>query len=386
MAIPQLDMLTTGTSILEKWRISDNGYFFHPDQLVGLYNTTRVLYGCQQVAVRFTSGVSTVVDLLNYPPDPNTKVADATLRLLARSAHASSVFTDAIQQHQHQSQSCLVLSSPYPLPRFRLATLLGELDSEDRSALLSFVWYLGGLTCVRGKPGVLAIPNATAREEIMVEARSLFDWMPRNPQSYRDAVLSLFKTPPQAYILCKLVQEHQFQPLKDNQVVHNNEAAVLQAFLAAFILPFEFSGAEPEFRVSPRHSTPHAPGMAIDLVELRGGKCVALEFMNVLSWYIMSIPGGRKRPFADFSSGSWQMQTSWSREIATLDDKELLECRILQHTDQVSLESLVIDKKKTVLEKYYDKLALSQHSGQLHSVWVICRVGLHRVYCSEVKP
>ncbi len=97
--------------------------------------------------------------------------------------------------------------------------------------------------------------------------------------------------------------------------------------------------------------------------------------MNVLSCYIMSIPGGRKRPFADFSSSSWQMQTSWSREIATLDDKELLECRILQHTDLVSLESLVIDMKKSVLEKYYDKLALSAQRSVAFCVgYMSCRI------------
>lgn len=78
-------------------------------------------------------------------------------------------------------------------------------------------------------------------------------------QSYREAVAALFKTPSQAESLCQLIQNNHFPPLKDNQVVHNNEEAVLQAFFAAIILPFKFSGAT---GIPSSRPVPNTPGLA----------------------------------------------------------------------------------------------------------------------------
>jgi hypothetical protein len=394
LAVPQLGD-AMAKKIVEQWRWADNGYHFHFQQKVGVYNTARIMYGCIHVAKKYAGGARKVLDLLSFAPDPNTKAADATLQLLARSPHAASVFVDALDrtaESKTASRLKLTGSNGYPLPRFRLGDLLGELDPADgdRSALLSFLWYLGGLTCVPGQKGQLKVPNKTARGEILQEARKFFNWLPAAPDTYRQAIAALFGSSSDAAPLCRLVQQHQFAALKDNQVQHNNEAAVLQAFLAACVLPFAWdSTAEPECRVDP-HQPPNVPGKAIDLVVSKGGKRVAFEFMNVLAWNVFEMPasGGAslKRPAAAFKRSTWQDQTKWSKQILNLDDDAVWRCSIydIELKRQVSLETLVNTKKTSAKAKYGAQLQGSAHAGRLHAIWVVCRVGLHRVVWRQV--
>lgn len=382
VAAPLLDKSTVN-AIIERWRQSDDGYFFHPDQSCGgLYNTTRVLYGCKEVAFLHARGLRTADELLSYPPDPNTKVADATLMMLARSSHGPSLFVDALHR---SGQSRLRLSQEYPLPRFRLESLMGDFDA-DRSSILSFAWYLGGLTCVQGQKGFLRIPNNTARQEIIGEAKRFYDWLPGQTHSFRKAIHSVFAVPSNVQPLCDLVQQVLFKPLKDNQVKHNNEAAVLQAFLAAFVIPFEFGDAEPEFQVDPQQRTADA-GLAIDIAYSKDGKRVALDFQNISAWNVFQLPDGRKRPSANFEDASWQKQTAWSQEIAALDKDAIWECRIydMQEKKQITLRAVVDKKKEEVRKKYLEKLRHPAHAGKLHAVWVVCRIGLHRVVSSAVE-
>jgi hypothetical protein len=393
LAVPQLDLKMVNT-IVDKWKFYDNGYYFHFEQPTGVYNTAQIMYGCKEVAIQSSRGATSVSKLLAFAPDPNTKVADATLQLLARSSHAASVFIDALDrgaESQTPSRLKLTGSQGYPLPRFRLGDLLGELNPVDgnRSALLSFLWYLGGLTCVPGQKSLLAVPNKTARDEILQEARKCFNWLPATPDTYRQAVAALFATPSDAAPLCHLVQQNQFAPLKDNQVRHNNEAAVLQAFLAACILPFAWdSTAEPECRVDP-HQPSNVPYKAIDLVVTKGGQRVAFEFMNVLAWNVLEIQvSGEtrlKRPSVAFNA-TWQGQTAWSKQIFDLHEDAIWNCSIydIESKKQRSLKAMVDEKIYSAKGKYAAPLQGSAHTSCLHAFWVVCRVGLHRVVWSQV--
>jgi hypothetical protein len=278
------------------------------------------------------------------------------------------------------------------MPRFRLGNLLGQLDDPvngHRSALLSFVWYLGGLTCVPGRCGLLKVPNKTARTEILQEARRFFNWLPDDPAPYREAVAALFSSTSSVQALCTLVQKYQLEPLKDNQVKHNNEAAVLQAFMAACILPFASAdGAEPEFRVDPHQASSGTTGAAIDLVITKGGLRVAIELKNVKAWHIMGVPGGLTRPFANFKAVTWQQQTAWSQALLSLDDDAVWNCRVLAYegaTTQQSLTEFVDQEKAACKRKYTQHLQDAGHGTQLHAVWLVCRLGLHRLVWSQVQ-
>jgi hypothetical protein len=138
-------------TILTKWKWADNGYHFHSQQPAGVFNTARIMHGCANVAKQYATGARTASALLDFAPDPNTKAADSTLQLLARSPHAASVFVDALDRSNIPSRLQLTGSSGFPLPRFRLADLSGELNDSNRSALLSFLWCLGGSPACLGK-------------------------------------------------------------------------------------------------------------------------------------------------------------------------------------------------------------------------------------------
>ena len=171
----------------------------------------------------------------------------------------------------------------------------------------------------------------------------------------------------------------------------NNEAAVLQAFLAACVIPFAFDNktAEPEYRVDPHQNLANV-GQAVDLVVSKKGIRVAIEFMNSLAWNVfeITIPGGapEKRPTASFKDVTWQDHTVWSRKIVELDDEIMWSGKVYDAQQQkyFSLQEMVGMKVDVTKAKYASLLQSPGHYGRLHAMWIVCHVGLHRVVCRQI--
>jgi len=170
--------------------------------------------------------------------------------------------------------------------------------------------------------------------------------------------------------LCKFIENTLLKPLKDNSVKHSNEEALKQAFMDTLILTLH-ADIEPEFRVY-SHSSNFRK--AIDLVKTSTGKMIAIEFDNIKMENV-KLDGAR---------GSWQEATEVSRSLLEKSDDEILSFEISDQyrRDQKTVRDALEFKIKTK-SKYLDPLK-KQHDAELSCMFIVLRVGLHRLISRKV--
>ncbi|CAB4438676.1 unnamed protein product [Rhizophagus irregularis] len=352
----------------------NNGYFFHRNQPQGIFNTARVLYCIKNLKERKKylnkeHDKCTTVDLntlLNFLPDPHTLPAQTTLDLIVNNPLGKSILTEALNQH---------LNSPKGIEqRFRLSNIR-EL-ATDRTPLLSFMFYSGAIT-YQPNPSHSSfehnfqIPNRVAEREFVVEALKMYDWQKEDLVPVRNC-LQILEAEHNIEPLCRFIENNLLKPLKDNSVKHSNEEALKQAFMDTLILTLYHADIKPEFQVSSRSSY---FGKAIDLVKTSTGKMIAIEFDNIKMENII----------LDGAQGSWQEATAVSRSLLEKSEDEILNLEISdryrskQKTVQQALE-FKIEKKKS---EYLESLK-TQHDAKLSCMFVVLRVGLHRLISRRI--
>ncbi|RHZ78500.1 hypothetical protein Glove_162g93 [Diversispora epigaea] len=350
------------------WLKEENdGYFFHPKQPEGIFNTARVLYCIkkfmkQKEELGDSSDSSVILNtLLDISSDPNTLPSQTTLDLIVNNPLGKSILSEAL------NQSPLKLEK-HVKQRFRL-TNIREL-AIDRTPLLSFMFYTGALTY---KPGSyeLQIPNNIARREFIAEALKIYDWKEEDQMSIRRC-LQILEGEDNIEPFCRFIEKVLLAPLKDNSVVHSNEEALKQAFMSALILTLR-ADIEPEFQLSFQSS--NYGGKAIDLVKTSTEKRIAIEFGNI------------KIREINFNENliNWQRATQVSRSLLEKSEDEILDLEILDYNRNSSTIREFLENKIKKCNDYLPPLK-NRNDAKLKSMFIVLRVGLHRlisrrVYC-----
>ncbi|CAB4416494.1 unnamed protein product [Rhizophagus irregularis] len=359
------------------WLKEENdGYFFSRNQSEGIFNTARVLYYISELMEKKENldrcNPSAICNtLLNLPPDPHTLPSQTTLDLIVNNPLGKSILTEALNRRP--------LNSPKGIEqRFRL-TNIREL-ATDRTPLLSFMFYTGAITYQPNPTSTslqhnFQIPNRVAEKEFITEALKIYDWKMEDLTPVRNC-LQILEAEYNIEPLCRFIEETLLKPLKDNSVKHSNEETLKQTFMDTLILTLH-ADIEPEFQVYSQSS--NFGGKAIDLVKTSTGKMIAIEFDNIKMENV-KLDGARD---------SWQEATEVSRSLLEKSEDEILSLEIRdryrpnQKTVREALESKI--KKKN--DEYLDPLK-KQHDAELSCMFIVLRVGLHRlisrrVYCVD---
>ncbi|CAI2182790.1 15393_t:CDS:2 [Funneliformis geosporum] len=355
----------------------NNGYFFHRNQPEGIFNTARVMYCIRKLMKQKKklddSWDSSVIlnTLLNFPPDPQTLPAQTTLDLIVNNPLGKSILTEALSRSPLNSTDGIE-------QRFRL-TNIRELVT-DRTPLLSFMFYTGAITYQPNtSPASLQhnfrIPNRVAEREFITEALKIYDWQKEDLIPVRDS-LQILEAKYDIEPLCRFIEGVLLKPLKDNSIKHSNEEALKQAFMDTLILTIR-ADIEPEFQVYSQSS--NFGGKAIDLVKTSTGKMIAIEFDNIKMENV-KLDGAR---------GSWQKATEVSRSLLEKSEDEILSLEIkdIYRPNQKTVREALESKIKNKSNEYLDSLK-KQHNVELSCMFIVLRVGLHRlisrrVYCVD---
>ncbi|CAG8643728.1 11586_t:CDS:1 [Paraglomus brasilianum] len=217
------------------------------------------------------------------------------------------------------------------------------------------------------------IPNRIAEREFIAEGLKIYDWKKEDLIPVQNC-LQILEAEYNIEPLCQFIEKALLKPLKDNSVKHSNEEALKQAFMDTLILTLH-ADIEPEFQVYSQSSS--FGGKAIDLVKTSTRKMMAIEFDNIKMENVK----------LNGAQGSWQEATDVSRSLLEKSEDEILSLKISdryrpnQKTVHEALESKI--KKKS--NEYLDLLK-RQHDAELSCLFIVLRVGLHRlisrrVYC-----
>ncbi|RIB25281.1 hypothetical protein C2G38_2241501 [Gigaspora rosea] len=326
------------------WLKNENdGYFFHPRQPEGIFNTARVLYSIRKFLEQKEesdnswNSLITHDALLDFPFDPQTLPSQISLDLIVNNPLGKSILTEALARHPLEFKDGIA-------QRFRL-TNIREL-ATDRAPLLSFM-----------------------------EALKIYDWKEDDLIPVR-GYLQILEADNNIEPLCRFIENTLLKPLKDNSIVHSNEEALKQAFMDAMILTLH-ADIEPEFQVYSQ--SPDLYGMAIDLVKTTGstGKRIAIEFDNIQM----------KKILLDGANGRWQDATKVSRSLLGKSEEEILGLKIDdEHRKGQKTVAEALEYKINTKKKYLGPLS-KRNDADLKSVFIVLRVGLHRlisrrIYCN----
>jgi hypothetical protein len=306
----------------------------------------------------------TILDtLLNFPPDPQTLPSQTTLDLIVNNSLGKSILTEALNRHP--------LNSPNGIEqRFQL-TNIREL-ATDRTSLLSFMFYTGAITYQpNSSPASLQhnfqIPNRVAEREFITEALKIYDWKKEDLTPVQNC-LQILEAEYNIEPLCQFVEQTLLKLLKNNSIMHSNEEALKQAFMDTLILTLH-ADIEPEFQVYSRNSK--FGEKAIDLVKTSTRKIIAIEFANIKMENI-KLSGAK---------GNWQRATNVSQSLMNKSEDEILSLEIIkskQKTVREELEWKIKEKSNNYLDP------LKKHDAELSCMFIILRVGLHRLISRRI--
>ncbi|CAG8551252.1 15301_t:CDS:2, partial [Gigaspora rosea] len=319
------------------WLKNENdGYFFHPRQPEGIFNTARVLYSIRKFLEQKEesdnswNSLITHDALLDFPFDPQTLPSQISLDLIVNNPLGKSILTEALARHPLEFKDGIA-------QRFRL-TNIREL-ATDRAPLLSFMFYIGAIT----------------------EALKIYDWKEDDLIPVR-GYLQILEADNNIEPLCRFIENTLLKPLKDNSIVHSNEEALKQAFMDAMILTLH-ADIEPEFQVYSQ--SPDLYGMAIDLVKTTGstGKRIAIEFDNIQM----------KKILLDGANGRWQDATKVSRSLLGKSEEEILGLKIDdEHRKGQKTVAEALEYKINTKKKYLGPLS-KRNDADLKSVFIVLR-------------
>ncbi|CAB4409428.1 unnamed protein product [Rhizophagus irregularis] len=352
----------------------NDGYFFHRNQPEGIYNPARILYCIRQLmfqkkemdvgqdpSVIFTT-------LNNFPSDSQTLPAQTTLDLIVNNPLGKSILTEALNRRPLNSKHGIE-------QRFQL-TNIREL-AINRTLLLSFMFYNGAITYQPNpSPASLQhnfkIPNCIAEKEFITEALKIYGWKEEDLIPVRHC-LQILEAEYNIEPFCRFIEKTLLKPLKDNSVKYPNEEALKQAFIDTLILTLH-ADIEPEFQVYSRNSD-FFDGKAIDLVKISANKMIAIEFDNIKMENVI----------LDGAQGSWQEATYVSRSLLEKSDDEILNLEINDkyRPDQKTVREALEWKIKKKSEEYLDPLK-KRHDAELSCMFIVLRVGLHRLISRKV--
>ncbi|RHZ51235.1 hypothetical protein Glove_481g111 [Diversispora epigaea] len=355
------------------WLKEENdGYFFHPSQPEGIFNTARVLY-CIRKFMKQKKELDDSLDpsvifntLLDFPSDPQTLPSQTTLDLIVNNPLGKSILTEALNQNPLKLKKDIE-------QRFRL-TNIREL-ATDRTPLLSFMFYTGALTYKPRSPGSfeyeLQVPNHIAKREFIAEALKIYNWKEEDPISVRKC-LQILEGEDNIEPLCRFIEKVLLEPLKDNSVVYSNEEVLKQTFMNAFILTYR-EDIEPEFQVS------NFDKKAIDLIKKGAEGRIAIEFGNIK---IGDINFG-------VNLGDWNKATKVSLSLLEKSEDEILNLETVDFKTSNRYNPNLITIRKFLDDKIeksnvYLTALKKRNDVKLKSMFIVLRIGLHRLISRRV--
>ena len=339
-----------------------------PIPIEAMYNPTRILYAINMIKTKFkniseeylNNNLELCKILLNFDDEPNSKPAEHILEFIVNNSLFQEISENLLL---NGSIECKLQN------RFTLSKLNDDINIHKVS-LLSFLYFMGALTICDKNKDTLIIPNEIAKKEFIKEGLNLYKWEPTDLDIIKDGIIKLINEN-EIYTLCYAIDNMVLSKLSDNQVIHHNEAALVQIFFDAFLYTFASYDIFSEYKVNLNKKE------AIDLALKTKDKTTNLyfEFKNISMNNINT------------DTNNWEKLTEFSNNYMKYDDDKILNLSI-KDEKQKFYEKTVGDYFKKgiqdVKKKYLNQLKNQKENSKI-IIFLILRVGLRRLIIQEIK-
>ena len=208
------------------------------------------------------------------------------------------------------------------------------------------------------------------KRSLLKKGLNLYKWEPTDLDIIKDGIIKLINEN-EIYTLCYAIDNMVLSKLSDNQVIHHNEAALVQIFFDAFLYTFASYDIFSEYKVNLNKKE------AIDLALKTKDKTTNLyfEFKNISMNNINT------------DTNNWEKLTEFSNNYMKYDDDKILNLSI-KDEKQKFYEKTVGDYFKKgiqdVKKKYLNQLKNQKENSKI-IIFLILRVGLRRLIIQEIK-
>ncbi|GBB87473.1 hypothetical protein RclHR1_13960003 [Rhizophagus clarus] len=354
-----------------KWLKKENyGYFFNRYQIEGLFNPAWVLYYFEKLMEQMkfidedfykNQDTSVIIKaLLDFPPDPHALLSKSASDLIVNNPLSKSIFMEASSQ----------LESEGTVQQFDHANI--NKLTTDRNSLLLFMYYNGVLTYQSNSLQYkFQIPNNVAKKKFIATALKNYNWKEKDLMSIRKC-LKILEEKNDIDPLCRFVEKAMHKLLKIND---SNEETLKQVFIDTLIYTF-YADVRPELWVNYNVNE-----KIIDLVKISNGKRIAIECDDIKMECI--------------NLGGIQENIHETTKISSLllkkSEDEILKLEV-NDPNQSNLKTIgeILEWKIKKKSKEYLELLKKQEDESLKYLFIVLRVGLHRlisrkVYCDNLK-
>jgi hypothetical protein len=354
-----------------KWLKKENyGYFFNRYQIEGLFNPAWVLYYFEELMEQMkfideefykNQDTSVIIKaLLDFPSDPHALLSKTASDLIVNNPLGKSIFMEASSQ----------LESEGIVQQFDHADI--NKLATDRNSLLSFMYYNGALTYQSNSLQYkFQIPNIVAKKKFITKVLKNYNWKEKDLMSIQKC-LKILEEKNDIDPLCRFVEKAMHKLLKSN---YSTEEALKQAFIDTLIYTF-YADVKPEFWVNYNVNE-----KIIDLVKISNGKRIAIECDDI-KMECINLSGIQE---------NIQETTKISSLLLKKSEDEILKLEV-NNPDQSNLKTVgeILEWKIKKQSKEYLELLKKQEDESLKCLFIVLRVGLHRliskkVYCDDLK-